>query len=130
MQRFAELCQDSGFGAAGVGVDSDGYGGGHGYQGPKLSELLRDATITPARPMIEALTMIKSPEGIGFIRENAKWGNLAHTLLQQYTRPGLNETEVSARASFDATQAMIRTLDSPGSAIRTRCWSPTTASSV
>ncbi len=110
MRRFAEICRDAGLGAGGVGVDSDGYGGGFGYQGPKLSELLRDATITPSRPMIEELIMIKSPEEIAFIRESAKWGNLAHTLLQQYTRPGLNETEVSARASIDATQTMIRTL--------------------
>jgi Xaa-Pro dipeptidase len=110
MLRFAELCHDSGLDAGGVGVDSDGYGGGYGHQGPKLSELLGGATITPVRPMMDALIMVKSPEEIGFIRESAKWGNLAHTLLQQYTRPGLNETEASARASFDATQAMIRAL--------------------
>ncbi len=110
MRRFAEICGDLGLAATAVGVDSDGYGGGYGYQGPKLSELLRDARITPARTMIEEMIMIKSAEEIAFIRESAKWGNLAHTLLQQYTRPGLNETEVSERASFEATQGMIRTL--------------------
>jgi Xaa-Pro dipeptidase len=110
MQRFAEICQDSGLTAGGLGVDSDGYGGGYGYQGPELSKLLSGVKITPARRLLEKLIMIKSPEEIAFIRESAKWGNLAHTLLQQYTRPGLNETEVSARASLDATQAMIRAL--------------------
>jgi Xaa-Pro dipeptidase len=110
LRRFAEICGDLGLAAAAVGIDSDGYGGGYGYQGPKLSELLRDARITPARGMIEEMIMIKSAEEVAFIRESAKWGNLAHTLLQQYTRPGLNETEVSERASFEATQAMIRAL--------------------
>lgn len=110
MQRFAEICRDSGLASGGLGVDSDGYGGGYGYQGPKLSELLPHAKITVVRSMLEKLIMVKSPEEITFIRESAKWGNLAHTLLQQHTRPGLNETEVSARASFDATQAMIRAL--------------------
>jgi Xaa-Pro dipeptidase len=110
MRRFAEICGDLGLAASAVGIDSDGYGGGYGYQGPKLSELLRDARVTPARAMIEEMIMIKSAEEVAFIRESAKWGNLAHTLLQQYTRPGLNETEVSERASFEATQAMIRAL--------------------
>jgi len=110
MRRFAEICGDLGLASGGLGVDSDGYGGGYGYQGPKLSEVLRDATITPVRPMLEEMIMIKSPEEVAFIRESAKWGNLAHTLLQQYTRPGLNESEVSPRASFEATQAMVRTL--------------------
>ena len=110
MRRFAEICRDLGLSSAGVGVDSDGYGGGYGYQGPKLSELLPHARIAPARVMIEEMAMIKSPEEIAFIRESEKWGSLAHKLLQQYTRPGLNETEVSTRASLDATQQMIRAL--------------------
>ena len=32
-----------------------------------------------------------------------KWASLAHALLQQYTRPGVTETEVDARASTEAT---------------------------
>lgn len=120
MRRFAEICGDLRLGATAVGIDSDGYGGGYGYQGPTLSELLPDAKITAARAMIEDMIMIKSAEEIGFIRESAKWGNLAHTLLQQYTRPGLNETEVSARASVEATQAMIRAL---GPTYRPLSWS-------
>ncbi len=53
MRRFAEICGDLGLASAGVGDDSDGYGGGYGYQGPKLSELLRDAKITSIRSMID-----------------------------------------------------------------------------
>ena len=50
---------------------------------------------------------IKSDAEIALIRESAKWGNLAHVLLQRYTRPGLTETEVSQRASNEATLAML-----------------------
>jgi Xaa-Pro dipeptidase len=119
LRRFAEICGDLGLAAGALGVDSDGYGGGYGYHGPKLSELLRDARITTIQTALEEMMMIKSPEEVAFIRESAKWGNLAHTLLQEYTRPGLNETEVSARASYDATQAMIRAL---GPASRPLSW--------
>jgi Xaa-Pro aminopeptidase len=44
------------------------------------------------------------------IKESVKWGNLAHTLLQRYTHPGLTETEVSLRASMEATLCMLDTI--------------------
>ena len=39
-------------------------------------------------------------------------GNLGHKLLQAYTRPGLNETDISIRASYDASMEMVKTLGS------------------
>jgi Xaa-Pro aminopeptidase len=57
--------------------------------------------------MIEDQMMIKSPAELMLIRESIRWSNLAHTLLQRYTRPGANETEVSWRASMEATSAML-----------------------
>ena len=44
---------------------------------------------------------------VALIRESVRWGNLAHRLLQRYTRVGLTETEVSQRASDEATFAML-----------------------
>jgi len=110
MHRFAAICHDLKFGSGKVGCDSDGYAGGYGYRGPKLSELLPDATVVPSRDLIEEMIAVKSPEEIALIRESAKWGDAAHRLLQAYTRPGLTETDVSGRASLEATQTMIRTL--------------------
>jgi len=110
MKRFAEICRDLGLDSRRIGVDGDGYGGGYGYRGPTLSELLPTAKVVPSRDLIEDMIAVKSPVEVALIRESAKWGTLAHALLQQYTRPGLTETEVSGRASFDATQAMIRAL--------------------
>ena len=54
--------------------------------------------------------MINSPEELALIRESARWGNLAHSYLQEFCKVGVSETEISMRASFEASQAMIRTL--------------------
>src|SRR5204862_4508946 len=56
---------------------------------------------------VEDQMAVKSPAEIALIRESAKWGNLAHTLLQRYTRAQLTETEVTQRASNEATLAML-----------------------
>ncbi len=110
LRRFAEICADLGLASGALGVDGDGYSGGYGYRGPALSELLPQAQAIPARDLIEEMIAIKSPEEVALIRESARWGARAHALLEQYTRPGVNETEASGRASLDATGEMIREL--------------------
>jgi Xaa-Pro dipeptidase len=89
-----------------LGADHDGYPWVLGYRGPTLTELLG---VTPAKvtAFIEDQLAIKSAAEIELIRESAKWANLAHMLLQRYTRPGLTEVEVSQRASNEATLAML-----------------------
>ena len=93
-----------------IGVDSDGYIGRYGYVGPKLSELLPEAEIKLAKDVIEEMMRIKSDEEIALIKESAKWGHLAHTLLQKYTEPGVTETEISFKASFESAITMMHTL--------------------
>jgi Xaa-Pro aminopeptidase len=53
---------------------------------------------------------VKSGAEVALLRESAKWSNLAHRLLQRYTRVGATETEVSLRASAEATLALVDTL--------------------
>jgi Xaa-Pro aminopeptidase len=89
-----------------VGADHDGYPWVLGYRGPSLSELL-GTTPKKITAFVEDQLAIKSAAEIELIRESSKWGNLAHTLLQRYTRPGLTEVEVSQRASIEATLAML-----------------------
>src|SRR6266550_35095 len=60
-----------------------------------------------ATASVEDQMAIKSPAEIELIRESSKWGNLAHVLLQRYTRPGLTESEVSRRASTEASLALL-----------------------
>ena len=88
------------------GADHDGYPWILGYRGASLTELLG---VTPLKvtAFVEDQLAIKSGAEIELIRESAKWGNLAHTLLQRYTRPGLTEVEVSQRATNEATLAML-----------------------
>ncbi|MFP4589708.1 MAG: M24 family metallopeptidase [Candidatus Bipolaricaulota bacterium] len=94
-----------------VGADSDGYGGGYGYQGPALTELL-EVKVEILPQLVRQLREIKSEEEIELIKESARWGNLAHRFLQDLTCPGLKENEISTKASLKASQAMIKTLGS------------------
>jgi Xaa-Pro aminopeptidase len=105
MQGFAKMLKAMGIRSR-IGVDSDGYPWILGYRGPALSELT-GAAVVPIRGLVENQMAIKSPAELNCIRESIRWGNLAHTLLQRYTRPGESETEVSQRASQEATRAML-----------------------
>jgi Xaa-Pro aminopeptidase len=89
-----------------IGADYDGYPWVLGYRGPLLSELM-GATVANVRTHIEDQMAIKSEAELALIRESVKWGHLAHTLLQRYTVVGATETEVSARATNEATRAML-----------------------
>ncbi len=119
MLRLKGVLTDLRLSGARLGVDSDGYPGIWGYRGPKLSEVLPDAKITLAKDLVEDLIKVKSAEEIELIRESARWGNLAHALLQEYTQPGRTETEIALRASMEATLNMVRTL---GPAYRPLAW--------
>ncbi|WP_051324815.1 M24 family metallopeptidase [Candidatus Solirubrobacter pratensis] len=92
-----------------IGADSDGYPGILGYRGRSLSDAAESAVL-PLAPVIEAMMMCKSEAEIGLIRESARWCELAHRLLQEYSRPGATETEASLRAGMEATLAMIAAL--------------------
>ena len=89
-----------------IGVDDDGYPWIFGYRGPSLSELT-GRQVTHVRGFIEDCLMVKSAAELRLIEESCVWGNLAHTLLQRYTHAGATETEVSQRASDEATRAMM-----------------------
>jgi len=89
-----------------IGADDDGYPWMFGYRGPALSELA-GAAVTRIADAVENQMAIKSTAELALLRESCKWGNLAHTLLQRYTRPGVSETEVENRASNEATYAML-----------------------
>jgi Xaa-Pro dipeptidase len=105
MEVLKETLADMGLRGA-FGADTDGYPWILGYRGPALSELTgnRPKRVTA---FIEDQLMLKSPAELALLRESVKWGHLAHTLLQRYTRVGTTESEVSARASMEATLTML-----------------------
>lgn len=108
MKQFAELLKRFGIQNK-IGADYDGYPWILGYQGEALSSLT-GAQIVNVAPFVEHQMMIKSEAEVAMIRESCKWANLAHRLLQKYTRVGANEVEVSKRASTEATLTMLDAL--------------------
>ena len=84
-----------------LGADQDGYPWIFGYRGPGLGDW------THVADLVEDQMAIKTAAEIELLRESCKWANLAHTLLQRYTRAGVTETEVETRASNEATAAML-----------------------
>ncbi len=92
-----------------IGCDSDGYPALWGYQGPTLSEIMGASTVALSS-FVDAQMSVKSQAELALIAESATWGNLAHRLLQRYTKPGVTETKVSMRASYEATVAMFDAL--------------------
>jgi Xaa-Pro dipeptidase len=100
MEALRDLCESMGV-RGGVGADGDGYPRVFGYRGPGFDEF------THVGDVVEDQMAVKSAAEIELLRESAKWGNLAHTLLQRYTRVGTSETEVSTRAGVEATAAML-----------------------
>ena len=109
MKHFVRLLVDLELEGSRIGVDADGYAGGYGYVGPRLSELI-SSDVVAAKNLIERLMWVKSDEEINLIRESCKWGDLAHRLLQNYSAAGLVETDVSFRASHEASMQMVETL--------------------
>ncbi len=71
MERLADLLRDLGLEGKKIGADSDGYGGGYDYRGPKLSKVL-EAEVVLAKDTLERMMAVKSPEEIELLRESAK----------------------------------------------------------
>jgi Xaa-Pro dipeptidase len=106
------------------GADHDGYPWIFGYRGSALTTLMGRSP-QKITAFIEDQMMIKSKAEIELIKESVKWGNLAHVYLQRYTKVGVTETEVTMRASNEATLAM---LDAIGPVYRSQSFSSRGAS--
>ncbi|MFX0014327.1 MAG: M24 family metallopeptidase [Promethearchaeota archaeon] len=92
-----------------LGAEGGGARGMWGYKGPKFEEALKmSVAIHP--DLIVDMRIIKDTDEVACIRECARWGNLAHQLLQDYTAVGENEIDVSFRASHEASKEMRETL--------------------
>ncbi len=112
MTHFKELLEAMGLlrqARARLGGDNDGYPWILGYEGPALSELSGLGYVN-LQGDVNRLQAVKSDAELALIRESCRWGHLAHVLLQRYTRVGASETEVSLRASTEATLAMMDTI--------------------
>ena len=93
-----------------VGIDGSVLPSVPDFRAPSLSEILSKAKIAYAGDIVDNMRMVKSDEELALIEEAAKWSHLAHTLLQEYIRPGISELEVSSKASHEATVMMLKAL--------------------
>ncbi|MDQ0269171.1 M24 family metallopeptidase [Cytobacillus purgationiresistens] len=110
MESLKELLVEYQFENKTVGYDSIGYGSSMGYRGPSIDQLIDVKDFVSLKGIIEEMRFVKSNNEIELIKESCRWGNLAHRLLQKYTRAGLSEIEITSKASMEATMAMIETL--------------------
>lgn len=111
IKLFAEWLTERGYGKSRIGADNPaGATGIYGYVGPPLNEEMPEAEFVKSGDIIWSMRLIKSAEEVELIRESAKWGNLAHSLLQEYTAPGMWDAEVSMLASYEASSTMKKTL--------------------
>ncbi|MFQ6063879.1 MAG: M24 family metallopeptidase [Candidatus Bathyarchaeia archaeon] len=94
-----------------IGIDNPaGAAGIWGYKGPSITEKLPKTKFIEAKDIVEKMRIIKSKEEIELLKESAKWANLAHTLLQEYTEPGLWDADIAITASYEASMIMKKAL--------------------
>lgn len=112
MQHLAALLKELNLTGRGrkIGVDTDGYGDVNGYRGPSVKEIATGAAVVPAADLIDTPRQVKTAHELQLIRESARWGNLAHRILQKEMAVGRSEIEVSLRATLAATTTMLDTL--------------------
>ncbi|WP_424014763.1 M24 family metallopeptidase [Halorubrum xinjiangense] len=96
----------NGLGADAIAADADGPPGVMGYEGPAFSEYLDVET----QSWVDRMRWAKSDAEVELIRESAKWANLGHRYLADFSEPGAHPATVSQRASTDASRAMLDTL--------------------
>jgi Xaa-Pro aminopeptidase len=92
-----------------IGAEGAGAPGMWGYQGPSFKDALK-MPIEINSDIITDMRIIKDSDEIASIRESARWGGLAHKLLQEYTAEGENEIDISFRASHEASKKMRESL--------------------
>jgi len=113
IEYFAEFLKDMGLTKKRIGIDNKaGAAGKWGYRGPPITKKLSEAKFVDMKDFVPSMRLIKSEEEIAFIRESAKWANLAHNFLQEYTAEGYWDVEVALAASCEASSIMKKTLGS------------------
>ena len=111
MVHFAKFMKETLKITKNLGSEGKGARGMWGYQGPSFEEVLKLPVVIHSE-LITDMRIKKDKYELDCIRESARWGNLAHELLQKYTEVGKNEIDVSFKASHDASKKMREVLGS------------------
>jgi Xaa-Pro aminopeptidase len=107
IECFAEFLKEIGLTRKRIGIDSKaGAAGTWGYKGPPITKKFPEAKFVDVKDLLPSMRLIKSEEEIILMKESAKWANLAHSLLQEYTAEGLWDVDVALAASHEASIIM------------------------
>jgi len=111
IETFADFLKEMGLAKKRIGIDNRaGAVGIWGYKGPPITKKLREARFMDMKDLVPSMRLTKSDEEIALIRESAKWANLGHALLQEYTAEGFWDVEVALAASTEASVIMKKAL--------------------
>jgi len=111
IEYFADFLKEMGLTKKRIGIDNKaGAAAMWGYKGPPITKKLPEAKFIDMKDLVPSMHLIKSEEEIALIRESAKWANLAHSLLQEYTSEGLWDVEIALAASHESSAIMKKAL--------------------
>jgi len=111
IEHFAKALKAMGLAKKRIGTDNKaGAAGMWGYRGPPITKKLREAKFADLKDLVPSMRLTKSNEEIALMKESAKWANLGHTLLQEYTAEGIWDVEIALAASLEASVLMKKTL--------------------
>lgn len=116
MDRLVAWLRGAGLARRRVGVDHDGYPPVMGYLPRPLSAALE---VVPVVRELDATMARKSEHEVALVRESARWGAVAHRLLQDGTTVGAREDEVVGAACAEASRR-LRAAMGPGYRQRNR----------
>lgn len=108
MVHFKTLLEELRLDCASVSADAAGYASGWGYRGPTLRDICPQMRLRLIPYAVGELRQIKSEHEQLLMRESAKWANLEHNLLKEYTKAGKGEVEICQRASAETVSAMLK----------------------
>ena len=109
LEHLVDLLSEMRLGGKRIGFDNNGAHDVNGYDGPDLTEVWAGHAVK-ARDIVDGLRMVKSENELRYVYESAKWGNLAHRLMQEHLQLGRNEIDIALEASADASRMMLAAL--------------------
>jgi len=79
---------------------------------PIQAKYLEPGELVWAGDIVAPMRYIKDDEEISILKECTRWGNLGMSILKDLIEPGLSEAEISLKAEYEASKALLRAMPS------------------
>ncbi len=109
LEHLVDLLAEMHLSGKRIGFDNNGAHDINGYDGPDLTDVWVGHA-EKARNIVDGLRMVKSENELRYVCESAKWGNLAHRVMQERLQLGRNELDIALEASAEASRIMLAAL--------------------